>query len=184
MKMGIDYEARYKKEKVAQEYHAYAREIRGRYLNSAAVLDIELAEILSEYFCKESTKDLFFAEIATSQPFSFRFKIELLSKILKLDYQGYLEEYPELLKTLNNIKEYRNKLAHATIDVSDEALSKDKITGVGFVTYKNGKKVVEFLTLEQANKRQAEINTIFSNIRDIKNLLPYKYISKFKKNDA
>jgi hypothetical protein len=172
MKNDVDVEVRYKKERVAEKYHEFARELRGRYLNSAAVLDTQLAEILTEYFCKDDyRRDLFFSEIATGQQLGFRVKIELLTKILKIDCKGYLNIHPELLKTLNRIKDYRNKLAHATIDVSDEALSKDKISGVGLVTYRKGKKVIDFITFEEAEERQVEINMMFSNITDIKRLL-------------
>jgi len=173
MKKGVDLEARYKKERVAEKYHEFARELRGRYLNCAAVLDTQLAEILTEYFCKDDyRRDLFFSEIATGQQFSFRVKIELLTKILKNDCKEYINIHPELLKTLSRIKDYRNKLAHATIDVSDEALSKDKISGVGLVIYRNGKREIDFITFEEAEKRQVEINMMFSNITDIKKLLP------------
>jgi hypothetical protein len=164
-----DYE---RKVSTAQKYHEMARQIRGRYLNSVAVLDTELAEIITEYFCKEGPRrDLFFSEIATSQQLSIRVKKEIFFKIFKTHLKDYVKDYPLLNKRFDSVINYRNSLAHATIDVSEEALIKDKVTGVGFVGYKNGKREVQFISREDADFRQAEINTLLGDIRDIRKLV-------------
>ena len=124
---------------------------------------------------------MFFSEIATGQILSFLAKIDLLKKILKLDYPGYLDNYPNLFSELEKVRKFRNKIAHATIDVSDTALDKKEIDGVGFVFYKNGKRQVQFITLQEAENREVEINMISCNMHDIKRLLPFKYRSKTKK---
>ena len=40
---------------------------------------------------------------------------------------------------------FRNILAHATLDVSEGALHKEEISGVGFVRYKDGERVVYYV---------------------------------------
>ena len=68
-----------KKRFVAAKYHELAREMRGSYLNSVAVLETEMAEIITGYFCKEDyRKDLFFSEVATGQILSFSVKITMI----------------------------------------------------------------------------------------------------------
>ena len=161
-----------KKVSTAQKYHGLAREIRGRYLNSVAVLDTYLAEIITDYFCKKGQrKDLFFSEIATGQHLSLRNKKDILWKIMNIELKPYLKDYKDLNKKIDSILIFRNKLAHATIDVSEEALSVDKVIGVGFVEYKDGKRVVHYFTKEESEYKQAELNTLLGDIKGIKTLL-------------
>ena len=40
---------------------------------------------------------------------------------------------------------FRNILAHATLDVSEGALHKEEISGVGFVRYKDGERAVYYV---------------------------------------
>ena len=40
---------------------------------------------------------------------------------------------------------FRNILAHATVDVSEGALHKEEISGVGFVRYKDGECAVYYV---------------------------------------
>lgn len=161
-----------KKVSTAQKYHGLAREIRGRYLNSVAVLDTYLAEIITEYFCKEGKrKDLFYSEIATGQHLSLRNKRDILWKIMNIELIAYLEEYKGINKKIDSILTYRNKLAHATVDVSYEALSVEKVKGVGFVEYKDGQRVVTYFSEEESQFKQAELNTLLGDIKSIKSLL-------------
>lgn len=161
-----------KKVSTAQKYHGLAREIRGRYLNSVAVLDTYLAEIITEYFCKEGNrKDLFYSEMATSQHLSLRNKRDILWKIINIELKPHLKECKDINKKIDSILTYRNKLAHATIDVSEEALSVEKVKGVGFVEYKDGQRVVTYFSEEESQFKQAELNTLLGDIKSIKTLL-------------
>ncbi len=157
-----------KRYKTAQKYHIFARELRGRILNSVAVIDTKMAEILTEYFCRNSfNKDLFFSEIAIRPSFGLEAKFDLILKILKKDFDFYIKDNPNMKSEFKKIREFRNKLAHAPIDVSDKALGEDQVKGVGFVIYKDGEMRIEFVTFEMAEDYQVKINTLSSNLKDI-----------------
>ena len=160
----------------AQLLHEHARQVRGRYLNSAAVLELEIARLITAYFCEDSARrDFFFSEVATGQSLMFAAKIKLLTKILKRDFRLYLEGHPQLLIQLDAARKYRNDLAHATLDVSDASLNKTEVDGIGLVFFRDGEQQVRFVTLTESEERQAEINVLISAARELQMLFPLPY---------
>lgn len=160
----------------AQLLHEHARQVRGRYLNSAAVLELEIARLITAYFCEDSARrDFFFSEVATGQALMFAAKIKLLTKILKRDFKLYLEGHPQLLRQLDDARKYRNDLAHATLDVTDASLDKKEVDGVGLVFFRDGEQQVRFVSLAESEDRQAEINMLISAARELQILLPLPY---------
>ena len=72
---------------IAMKLHESVRQFRGRVLNSIAVIDVGISNILTAYFCEnEEKKGLLLSEVFTSQPFRFRAKCRLLEKIVKKDF--------------------------------------------------------------------------------------------------
>lgn len=159
-----------KKLVAVRKIHEKARYLRGRFLNSVAVIERDIAVILTEYFCTEDEgkRSLFFAEVAGR--FSLNAKKDLLVEIVKRDYPQYSEEHKQFLTDLQNIQEFRNKLAHSVVDVSDLALARPIEEGVGFVQWKQG----ELITDEEFEAWEVRANMVDSVLADIKRLLPYK----------
>jgi hypothetical protein len=134
-----------------QKLHAAVREIRGRILNSMAVIDVNISKILSDYFCTvPDKKNLLMSEVFTSQSYGLRTKVMLLKKILERDVDFYLKDHNWLFPDLEKLRKFRNDLAHATIDVSEKAHKKAD-TQVGFIFYKNGKPQTKIVTFEKAD---------------------------------
>lgn len=98
-------------------------------------------------------------------------KFDLIHKILERDFNFYLKKYPKIDKEVEKIRKFRNQLAHATIDVSDEVLKDTKIEGVGFVIYKDGKRRVDLVTFEKAEDYAVKINMVLGNLSDILRLV-------------
>ena len=165
--MNMEY---HKKVAAAEKLHEKARYLRGRFLNSVACIERDIAVILTKYFCTEDENKqiLFFEKVA--EKFSLQKKKEILIDIVKNDYPRYWEENKEFLKDLQNIQEFRNKLAHSVIDVSDEALAKPIEEGVGFVQWRTGKPITD----KEFEDWEVRANMISSTLSDIKRLLPYK----------
>ena len=156
----------------AKELHEAARQLRGRFLNSVAVIDVKIGEFLASYFCNdEKRRALFMSEITTNQSFALRTKVNLLKKIVKSEFDFYLEEYPEIFNELEKIRKFRNELAHATIDVSDKALERGPEIGIGFVFYKNGKKHVKVISPKQAEDYHVRTNMLLSNLTNLLRLI-------------
>ena len=150
----------------------FADDLRGRYLSFTSVLETMLSEIITKYFCNnDQRKGLFFTEIANGQAMSFSIKINILSKIIKKDYRDILLKYPDIIKRLNVIRDFRNKLAHAAVDLSEDALEKDGRFGVGFITFKNGKRHIKHVSLEDSINNYHDIAKVILILRELKGLL-------------
>jgi len=158
----------------AKLIHEKARYYRGRFLNSVACIEHDIAHILTEYFCTSDhgKRKIFYDNIVTRAFFSLNRKKDILMKIVQTDYPYYWEEHQEVLSAFQEILEFRNKLAHSIVDVSDEALARPIIEGVGFTDWKNGRPITE----EEFNDWGVKTNMILSCLTDIKRLLPYKQV--------
>ncbi len=154
----------------AQKLHERARYLRGRFLNSVAVIERDIAVILTEYFCTvdESKRELFFEKVA--ETLSLQKKKEILIEIVKNDYPRYWEENKKFLTDLQQIQEFRNKLAHSVLDVSDDALARPLEDAVGFVQWKKGVPITD----EEFQEWEVRANMLSSTLSDIKRLLPFK----------
>jgi len=156
----------------AKKIHERARYYRGRFLNSVAVIERDIAMILTDYFCTkdEEKRELFFRNIATAPSFSLKTKKDILVKIVKKDYPIYWDNNSDVLRHFEEIIEFRNKLAHSIVDVSDEALKRPIEDGIGFVEWQEGKPI----TQEDFDDLDAWATTVNSCLNDIRRLLPYK----------
>jgi hypothetical protein len=154
----------------AQKIHEKARYLRGSFLNSVAVIERDIAVILTEYFCTEDEfkRDLFFNKVAGK--FSLNQKKDILIDIVKSDYPRYWEEHKQFLIDLQSIQEFRNKLAHSVVDFSDEALCRPIEKGVGFVQWKKGAPITD----KEFEEWEVKANMIYTVLIEIKRLLPFK----------
>lgn len=162
--------ARKQKMDVVHRLHEKARNLRGRFLNSVAVIEHDIAVILTEYFCTEdeSKRELFFAKVV--EKLSLQKKKEILIEIVKVDYPRYWEENKEFLNSLQLIQELRNKLAHSILDVSDEALERPLKEGVGFVQWRKGAPVTD----DEFEEFELKTADLHSALLEIESLLPLK----------
>jgi len=158
------------KVEAAKKLHEKARYLRGRFLNTVAVIERDIAVILTEYFCTadEGKRELFFGKMA--EKLSLQKKKEILIEIVRNDYPLYWEENKEILDHLHDIQEFRNKLAHSTIDVSDEALSRPIEEGVGFIQWRKGKPITD----KEFEDLEVKANMVHATLADIRSLLPFK----------
>ena len=158
------------KKQAAQRLHEKARYLRGRFLNSVAVIERDIAAILTEYFCTmdEDKRELFFNKVA--EKLSLQKKKEILIEIVKKDYPAYWEENKEFLNSLQQIQEFRNKLAHSVLDVSDDALARPIEEGVGFIQWRKGTPITD----GEFEEWELKATMLSSTLTDIKHLLPFK----------
>ena len=72
-----------------KKLHNKARYMRGRFLNSVAVIEHELTVILTEYFCTfdERKRELFFSKVAGK--LTLEKKKVILTQIMQSDYPTY-----------------------------------------------------------------------------------------------
>jgi len=158
--------------KAAQQIHERARYMRGRFLNSVAVIERDIALILTDYFCTSdpAKRELFFRHVLAAPVFTLRAKKDALIRIMKNDYPRYWDENSEVLKALDDIMAFRNRLAHSIVDVSDSALARRLEEGIGFVDWKQGEPVTD----AQFQEWEVKINMVATCLIEIKRLLPFK----------
>jgi hypothetical protein len=154
----------------AKRLHERAIYLRGRFLNSVAVVERDIAKILTEYFCTvdETKRELFFEKVA--EKLSLQRKREILIEIVKNDYPRYWEKNNKFLTDLQQIQEFRNKLAHSVLDVSDDALARPLKDGVSFVQWNKGVPIKD----EEFQEWEVKVGMLSSTLLDIKKLLPFK----------
>jgi len=131
----------------AKRLHEVVRQLRGRLLNSLAVIDVDVSRLPAAYFCQnDQRRDLAFSDVFMT-PLRLEYKARLLERIVSKDYGWFLEDRRgSLFRDLETVRKLRNTLAHATVDVSDEALAKDPKEELGFVYYRNGRREVKHVT--------------------------------------
>lgn len=160
------------RQRAAEKIHEKARYLRGRFLNSVAVIERHVALILTDYFCTsdQEKRGLFFYHIVTAPFFSLKNKVDVLFRIVQKDYPRYWDEHGNILKDLEDILAFRNKLAHSVVDVSGTALERPLEDGIGFIDWKAG----EPITDKQFQDWEVKANMVLTCLIEIKRLLPYK----------
>jgi len=156
-----------------RKLHESVREIRGRILNSVAVIDVKISEILTAYFCNDDKKRaLLMSEVFSNQAYGLRTKIMLLETIVKRDFDFYIKDKDNdcLFKDLDRLRKFRNDLAHATIDVSEKA-HKNADKEVGFVFYKNGERKTKIVSFKKADDYRVKANMVSGCLTEIGRLL-------------
>ncbi|MBP9854379.1 MAG: hypothetical protein KBD53_05890 [Candidatus Omnitrophica bacterium] len=158
--------------KAAQLIHENARQYRGSFLNLIACIEHDIAHLLTDYFCTicPDKRRIFYEEIVTEEFFSLYRKKNVLIKIVKVDYPRYWNDKKDFLKTFDKVLEFRNKLAHSVVDVSEKALSRPIEEGIGFKDWDNGTPI----TSAEFNDWEVKAKMIYSCLNDIKRLLPFK----------
>jgi len=158
------------KHQTAEQLHERARQFRGRFLNHMAVIERDIAVLLTRYFCTDdsSKQATFFDSIASAM--SLNSKRSVLIEIVKKDYPRYWEEHSQFLLDLQRLQEFRNKLAHSVVDVSDAALARPLELGVGFVQWKAGAPITE----QEFDDWVVRANMVLGTLDEIKMLLPFK----------
>lgn len=158
--------------KAAQNIHERARHLRGRFLNSVAVIERDIALILTDYFCTldQEKRKVFFTHVVTAHFFSLNSRKDVFVRIVKDDYPRYWDENSRVLNDLDAIIRFRNKLAHSVVDVSEQALARSLEEGIGFVEWKDG----EPITDADFQEWEVKANMVLSCLSEIKRLLPFK----------
>jgi hypothetical protein len=142
----------------AKELHAFADEVRGKFLTGTAWVETLLSDVLARYFCmSERRRLLFFSDVASKM--DLRHKSELLMTLLRQDFPGLIAEHPQLERLLKSVRSFRNRVAHAHIDTSKSALHTrgDHVT---FIFYRKGRTHRQKVSRAGAQQRAEEANRL------------------------
>lgn len=140
----------------SQEMKEWAVHLRGEFLHECAWIEALLADVLSQYFCSDpQRRKLLFTNYGWT---TFDKKVDLLLAVLDLSFPKLKKQFPKLNRMFKDNRDFRNILAHNHIDTSAAAVQ--SATGVGFVKYERGSKIIFTVTAEDAKARAAEAQAL------------------------
>lgn len=116
--------------------------IRGEYLLTIAYLEQRINQILGDYFCKEKEKKIRLTDlILTSKGMTFSIKLEVLEKIVKEKFPDYYKDRKSIFNTMNNLRDFRNKLAHNPPELRLSEIDKRNEDEIIILTFENGETI-------------------------------------------
>ena len=134
-------------------------QIRGPFLEQAIFIERIIDGIVSNHFCLDETRRNFFFSLIMPEIVFFK-KINIIKQLLKLHYPDLDIKYPKLNKELENIINFRNEIAHAMLDTSDEFMSKKYLDRIQFKSFKKGQTEPHEVTSEDIKEKLKDCTRI------------------------
>jgi hypothetical protein len=143
-----------------------AAQVRGPFLEQAIFIERIIDDIVSNHFClDENRRNLFFSLVMPEIIFSK--KIEILKQLLNSCYPDLGKKHPKLIKDLDNIRDFRNEIAHAMLDTSDEFMSKKCLDRIQFKSFKKGQTKPDEVTSENIKEKLKDCTRIILMLGEI-----------------
>lgn len=145
-----------------------ATKIRGPFINY--VIDIEriINDIIANFFCSnESRRRLFFSSVLNGSELSFSQKTRILKAAIEYDYPEIYQAYPKLFDQLDKIRRFRNRLAHAMLDTTEDFLNKRVKDRIQLTYFEDGQTKQQVVTQSEIKKRLAECSQVLLKLVDI-----------------
>jgi len=115
-----------------------SKEIRGSFLDQAIIVESFIDEIISQHFCPEKTRRiLYFSSVPPE--LTFHRKIKIFETILETCYPKLIERHSNLMKEIDEIRAFRNRIAHSILESSRNFLKEGYTDRIWLRYYKKGK---------------------------------------------
>lgn len=135
--------------------------IRGNILKNTVYVERCMDFIISRYYCSAEKQNEFRECVLWNRSFNFDFKMQLLKIVLEKERPKFKEKYKKEINWIQNVMEFRNVVAHALIDTSEEAVDLfTKTLSIRYIKYRNGIKEYETFDTEKVNR----LNEIFNGL--------------------
>lgn len=139
--------------------HALATRIRGDFMGQAIAIDILIADILANYFTPNNERRMLLqSEVLSTSTFSKN--INVLKAVVKHSFASFNKSNPEVLSDLDELRMFRNKLAHALLDLSDEWMAQGHTDRIRLLSFNKGKPVHSIITIADSNKALGKASVI------------------------
>jgi hypothetical protein len=146
--------------------------IRGSYLARVTLIEGVISDIISQHFCTEKDKrELLLHLILGSSSFSFKNRIDALGHLMKLKYPILINEYPDLIKKLNTVRKFRNKISHSMLDTQIEFLEKNHEDRIKLDYFQSGTKKSIVITEKEWRRRIIETEGILFDLNNIQEMI-------------
>ena len=139
----------------------FSRNLRGAFIDQAIWIDVILTDILARYFVSDKDKRMLFnSDVLTGRDSTFSGRIDILEKVVNKSFADFKKQNTELFKKLDKIRRFRNKLAHAHLDTSENYLSKNKEDMIQLVFYEDGIQKTQSIKFEELKLRLVECSDV------------------------
>ena len=133
------------------------KNFRAPFILHAIVIEQMVGEIISRHFCSDEKKrEEFFASILNGGDITFHEKTQILHGILKRNYSTALKQYPKLIGRLDKVRRFRNRLAHAALDLSDIDDVSENTEHITLAFYEDGVKKTHPISKDELQSRLEE----------------------------
>jgi len=136
-------------------YFKFDNEHRGAFLVSATQGESFLTDAIAAHFEPNNKEKRSLLISLVLSHLSFNKKIRIFSHLLHSYYSEILQIYPTIEKELELVREFRNKMAHYTIDSKTEPVMKYAGEKLSLEYHKNGKLHHEIISKETFKEKLA-----------------------------
>jgi hypothetical protein len=148
------------------------KHIRGAFMDQAIMIDVIVTAILARYFAPDADKRMLLSSDVIAGPdSSFSSRIRLLQKIVSRSYSSFEQEHPAFCDHLDKIRRFRNRLAHAHLDTSDEFMAKGYTDRIQLVFYENGTEKTQVITVKDIDDRLKECSKVVLQLSTLQALV-------------
>ncbi len=141
-------------------------------MDQAIWIDVLIVDILAQYFCGDADRRAILSgEVLGGASSSFNKNIALLKKVVARSYPDFKEKCPDLFPLLERIRTFRNRLAHARVDTSPEALAAEPINSIRFISFKDGVPDYLEVTGPDSDKRLGECSKVVYALFELQKLV-------------
>ena len=133
-------------------------------------LDTIITGLLVLYFTEDEKKQSVQDEALTGRDFSFSARIELLEKVVRLSFAAFVSTHLDLFTKLDKVRRFRNRLAHAQLDTSDEFLARSG-EQIRLMFYENGEANHQVITFTAVKSRLAECSQVLLQLVELQKLI-------------
>ena len=166
-----------KEEEKLNKIYEFDMHVRGKYTIQANWIDYYLAEVITMHFFPNVVEDHRLLHSIINNQIGFVGKIKTFETILKL-YPDLEKKFSKMVKKIDDIREFRNKIAHSVLDTSDEFLNKNQFDRIRLQFNKNGKEEYYEITKELIDGKLHDTGVILQQLIEILESIEKKHLEK------
>jgi len=161
-------------EKKLTIYFKFDNEHRGSFLVSATQGESYLEDVIASHFeSKNKEKQSLLISLVISQ-LSFNAKIRIVVQLIQTYYPEIQKEFPDIENRLESVRNFRNKMAHYSIDSRTESAMKYAGKKLSLVFHKNGKKHYEVIDKKSFEEKITLAQQVTADLAEIDEIIENK----------
>lgn len=141
-------------------------EIRGKFLDQAIPIEWIIDDIISQHFCPEETRRmLYFSSVPPE--LTFFSKTRIFKTILEICYPDLLEKHHNVMKEIEKIRNFRNKIAHSILEATPNFLKNGYNDRIRLGYYEKGEKKCLVVKKEDIKEKLKACSRVLIALKDV-----------------